>query len=74
MLVWVSPHSLELSCESIFSSFIARAMFPLILNFPDMKARVGFNLPKKKKQNYQNMKGIGESLCTGKHNATTVKP
>lgn len=28
-------------------------MLPLILNFPDMKAMVGFSLPKKKTQNHQ---------------------
>lgn len=52
-MVQLPPHSLALNCVSIFSSFIASAMLPLILNFPDMKAMVGFSLPKKKIQNHQ---------------------
>lgn len=63
MLVTASPHSLELSCVSIFSSFIASAILPLILNFPDMKARVGFSLPKKKTQNHQKKKKELETAC-----------
>lgn len=60
LLVQLSPHSLALNCVSIFSSFTASAMLPLILNFPDMKAMVGFSLPKKRNRIIRKRKGTGE--------------
>jgi hypothetical protein len=42
-------HSLEFICLISFSNLIARAMFPLIFNLPDMKAIVGFSFPKMRK-------------------------
>lgn len=38
-------HSLEFIWVISFSNLIARAMFPLIFNFPDINAMVGFNFP-----------------------------
>lgn len=60
LLVQLPPHSLALNCVSIFSSFTASAMLPLILNFPDMKAMVGFSLPKKRNRIIRKRKGTGE--------------
>lgn len=38
-----------------FSNLIARAMFPLIFNFPDINAMVGFNFPKMRNETESNI-------------------
>lgn len=43
-------HSLALNWPISFSNLIAKAMSPLIVSFPDMKAMVGFSLPKRRKR------------------------